>query len=169
LIPSWAKDASMGSRMINARAETVAERPSFKHPLRRQRCVIPADGFYEWKVVPGQRTKVPMYIRLKDGRPFVFAGLWDRWRDADGRAVTTATIITTTANDLMRTIHDRMPVILDVSRYGTWLASADPPVESLLDCLQPYRADEMEAYAVSTRVNKATHDAPDCVEPAVRG
>jgi putative SOS response-associated peptidase YedK len=166
LIPSWAKDPAIGGRMINARAETVHEKPSFKRPLRRQRCMILADGFYEWKAVAGQRAKTPMYIHLRDGRPFAFAGLWDRWRGPDGHPLTTATIITTTANALMETIHDRMPVVLDVSYYDTWLSPDEPPVETLLECLRPYPAEEMDAYAVSTKVNKPSHDAADCVAPA---
>ena len=166
LIPSWAKDPSIGNRMINARGETISEKPSFKRPLRLQRCLILADGFYEWKRVPGQKTKTPMYIRLKSGLPFAFAGLWDRWRDPDGAAVTTGTIITTTPNGLLAEIHNRMPVILAPDRYDLWLAQEEAPAERLLRCLRPYPAEEMEAHAVSPRVNKPVFDDPSCITPA---
>ncbi len=165
LIPSWAKDASIGSRMINARAESVADKPSYRTPLRKRRCLILADGFYEWKKLPKGKGKTPMYVRLRSGRPFAFAGLWDRWRSPDGEDVPSATIITTDANELLADVHDRMPVILAPDAYDLWLSPREPVVEELLGCLKPYPSDEMEMYAVSTMVNKSTADEPACIEP----
>ncbi len=120
LIPSWAKDPAIGSRMINARAETLAEKPSFRAAFRRRRCLVLADGFYEWRQEPGQRSKTPMYIKLKSGEPFAFAGLWENWNSPDGSNVLSCTIITTEPNSLMQSIHNRMPVILskEFSRHG---------------------------------------------------
>src|SRR3712207_4405999 len=121
LIPSWAKDPSIGNRMINARAETLAERPAFRTALRRRRCLVPADGLYEWRKEPDGKTKTPMYVRMKGGRPFAFAGLWDVWHAPDGSALPSCTLVTTAPNGLMATIHDRMPVILPESAYARWL------------------------------------------------
>ncbi len=156
LIPFWAKDPSIGRQMFNARAETITEKNSFKHAFKRRRCLIPADGFYEWKHVPGSRTKQPMYIRMKEGKPFAFAGLWETWSSADGSEIKSATLITTAPNSVVEPIHDRMPVILKAEDYQRWL---DPKVQSpeqiqeLASLLQPYSATEMEAYAISTQVN----------------
>lgn len=165
LVPSWAKDLAVGNRMINARAETLAEKPAFARLLRRHRCLVPADGFYEWRRNPDGKTKTPMYIRMRGGLPFAFAGLWDTWRDARGATVPSCTIITTTPNELMRTIHDRMPVILQESDYQRWLAPTEAPAESLQELLAPYPAGEMEAYAVSKSVNNPRVDTPQNVEP----
>ena len=168
LIPSWAKDPAIGNRMINARAETLAEKPSFRTALRRRRCLIPADGFYEWRKDPGGKTKTPMFIRLKSGRPFAFAGLWDIWHDPGGSAVTSFTIITTTPNELMKTIHDRMPVILPEDHYRQWLAPGEAAAEDLQELLAPYPTDQMSAVAVSRAVNNPGHDARDCIEPTAQ-
>jgi len=165
LVPSWAKDLSVGNRMINARAETLAEKPAFSRLLRRRRCLIPADGFYEWRKNPDGKTKTPMYIRMTGGRPFAFAGLWDTWHDPDGATVPSCTIITTTPNELMRPIHDRMPVILKEADYQRWLAPEETPAESLTKLLEPYPAGEMEAFAVSKAVNSPRVDAPQLIEP----
>ena len=163
LIPSWAKDPAIGNRMINARAETVATKPAFRVALRKRRCLIPADGFYEWQ--PVWRRKQPVYITLKTREPFSFAGLWETWSSPDGQEIKTCTIITTEANGLLRPIHDRMPVILTQEAEAVWL---DPTIQEparLLPLLMPYPADEMEWYPVSTRVNNPAHDKPECPHP----
>lgn len=166
LIPSWAKDPAIGSRLINARAETLHEKPSFKRPLQAQRCIVIADGFYEWRTVPGTRVKTPLYIRLKSGDPFAFAGLWDRWKSPDGAELLTCAIITTLPNDLLRPIHDRMPVILGPDARATWLTPGAVPLPALQACLVPYPASEMTAHEVSTRVNRPSADGPELIQPA---
>jgi putative SOS response-associated peptidase YedK len=165
LVPSWAKDPAMGNRMINARAETVAEKPSFRAAFKRRRCLIPADGYYEWQKV-GKR-KQPYYFRMKDDRPFAFAGLWEQWSGGKGDApepMETCTIITTEANELGRPIHDRMPVIVHPDEYAFWL---DPRVEDrsrLETLLRPYDPGEMMAEPVTTHVNNVRNDDPKCLE-----
>jgi putative SOS response-associated peptidase YedK len=163
LIPRWAKDPSIGNRMINARAETVASKPAFREAFQGRRCLLPADGFYEWKRC-GAR-KQPMYLRMLDGRPFAFAGLWARWRPEGGEPVESCTILTTEPNELVADIHKRMPVILPPQDYGPWLDPETRDPARLSGMLQPYSAEEMIAYPVSTRVNRPEHDDPDCVEP----
>lgn len=162
LVPSWAKDASIGSKMINARAETLAEKPAFRKALERRRCVIPADGFYEWRKNP-DGTKTPIYARLKTGRCFAFAGLWDTRQGPDGKSLTTCTIITTEPNALLSPIHNRMPAILPPEAVQDWLDPRPRPPEEMLAWLKPYPADEMEAYAMSRSVNSATRDGPELV------
>ncbi|MEW6300339.1 MAG: SOS response-associated peptidase [Thermodesulfobacteriota bacterium] len=164
LIPSWAKDASMGDRLINARAETVAEKPSFRRALQKRRCLVLADGFYEWKK-EGKR-KTPMYITLKGREPFGFAGLWETWRAPSGENIHSCTIITTAPNRLLETIHNRMPVILPREQETLWLDRTveDPAV--LTAVLAPYPAEEMEAYAVSPVVNSPANDSPACIAPS---
>ena len=164
LIPSWAKDKAIGNRMINARAEGVAEKPSFRRALRKRRCLVLADGFYEWKKTGP--SKLPYYIRLKSGEPFGFAGVWERWAGPSEETIHSCAIITTTPNALMADIHHRMPVIVPREAEKHWL---DPTVEEpqkVLPLLQPYSADEMEAYAVSTVVNSPRNDTSACIEPA---
>ena len=166
LIPSWAKDPKIGSRMINARAETVAEKPSFRTALRRRRCLVPADGFYEW-----QRTsagKRPMRITMASGEPFAFAGLWDTWRDPQDETVISCTIITTGANDLLRPIHDRMPVILQRDQEDLWLDHDIRDSDILREVLIPYNPGSMKAYEVSTLVNSPANDGPEILNP-IRG
>ncbi len=165
LVPSWAKDPAMGSRMINARAETLAEKPAFRAAFRRRRCLILADGFYEWRQEPGRKTKTPMYIHLKSGRPFAFAGLWESWNSPDGSNILSCTIITTAPNALMETIHNRMPVILPEATYPLWLATGDQDTAKLHNLLLPYPADEMHAYPVSTLVNSPANDLAACIQP----
>ena len=165
LIPSWAKDPSIGNRMINARAETLTEKPSFRTAFRRRRCLIPADGFYEWKQETGGKSKTPMYIRLKSGKPFALAGLWERWDSKDGSTILSCTIITTQPNELMQTIHNRMPVILPPQTYTQWLDPGEPNLADLSGLLQPYPAEEMTAYPVSRLVNSPANDLPACIEP----
>lgn len=166
LVPSWAKDPDIGNRMINARAETLAEKPSFKSSLKRKRCLILADGFYEWKQIPGQKTKLPMYIRLKSGQPFAFAGLWDEWHAPDGSQVLSCTIITTEPNSMMQAIHNRMPVILPPEAYTTWLAQGDQKPEALIGLLQPYPTEKMTVYPVSILVNSPNNDSPELIRAA---
>ena len=161
LIPHWAKDPKIGARMINARAETVAEKPAFRDALRRRRCLVLADGFYEWQRLGG--AKRPMRTVMRSGEPFAFAGLWAVWRDPDGNRIPSCTIITTAANDLLRPIHDRMPVILPRDTEELWLdGSVDDP-GALTSVLTPYSDDAMEVYEVSTLVNSAANDGPEVI------
>ena len=166
LIPSWSKDPSIGNRMINARAETLAEKPAFRSAYKYHRCLIFADGFFEWQARPGLKSKVPHFIRLKLGAPFAFAGLWEHWQSADGSEVRSATIITTEPNELMASIHNRMPVILKPDTYAQWLDSAPQSPNRLNNLLVPYPSGEMEAYPVSTLVNSPGNDRAECVLPA---
>lgn len=165
LIPSWAKDPAMGSRLINARAETLAEKPAFRAAFRRRRCLIPADGFYEWKAEAGNKGKIPMYVHLRERRPFALAGLWEIWTSPDGSEVRTCAIITTRPNALMQSIHDRMPVILPPAAYEQWLDPGEQRPERLAPLLIPYPAEEMVAYPVSRLVNSPQNDSPACIEP----
>ena len=166
LIPFWAKDPQIGQRMINARAETLADKPSFKNAYRRRRCLILADGFYEWRKEPGSRTKTPMYIQLASGQPFAFAGLWESWSSKQKeKTILSCTIITTTPNELLAQIHNRMPVILPPETYGQWLAPAERGLDELKGLLKAYPAAEMRAYQVSTVVNSPRNDSPECIAP----
>ncbi len=160
LVPFWAREVKTGYRMINARAETVAQKPAFRAAYRRRRCLVPADGFYEWR--SGPRGKQPCHITLADGAPFAIAGLWERW-EGDG-TLESCTLIVTAANALVEPIHDRMPVILDPADYGAWLDPAtEPGVLGAL--LRPYPPQGMCAHPVSTRVNNPRNDDPACLEP----
>jgi putative SOS response-associated peptidase YedK len=149
--------------MINARAESLAQKPAFRAALRRRRCLIAADGFYEWQGIG--RSRQPYYIRFRDDRPFAFAGLWESWEGPDHTAIDSCTIITTAAGELIRPIHDRMPVILPPEAYDVWLDPAVENFEKITALLVPFSSREMEVYPVNTLVNKASHDGPDCVEP----
>ncbi len=162
LVPPWAKESSIGNRLINARAETAASKPAFKNAFRRRRCLIPADGFYEWRKVAGKR--LPYLLALRDGRPFAFAGLWERWPGGE-EPIESCTVLTTDANDLVRPLHDRMPVILDPADYATWLDPAVSDAARLVPLLRPYPADRMTSWPVATRVNRPDNDDPSCVEP----
>jgi len=163
LIPSWAKDPSIGSRLINARAETLAEKPSFRGGYKYKRCLIFADGFYEWKAQPGTKFKIPHFIHLKSGLPFTFAGLWDAWQAPDGSLVKSCAIITTEPNELMAALHNRMPVILPPSVYEQWLDPAPQKPETLQGLLTQYPTDEMTAHPVSTLVNRPANDRAELV------
>lgn len=166
LIPAWAKDPKIGNRMINARAETLAEKPSFKNAYKRRRCLVLADGFYEWRQRPGARTKTPMYIRLASGEPFAFAGLWEAWQSKEtNETVLSCTIITGVPNELIAPIHNRMAVILPRQAYEPWLDPAERNPDQLNGFLKPYPAEEMIAYEVSTLVNSPANDSPQCIEP----
>jgi len=162
LIPSWAKDAKIGARMINARGETVASKPSFRNAVRTRRCLVAADGFYEWQRLGD--GKQPHHIRFSDRRPFAFAGLWERWRDGRDQSVDSCTIITTRANDVVAPIHDRMPVILHRDRFTEWLEPRQLPTDRLESLLVPYPPDQMEAVAVGTHVNNPRNEDPKCIE-----
>ena len=162
LIPPWADDPGIGSRMINARSETAPGKPSFRRAFRERRCLIPADGFYEWQRTNG--AKQPYYIHMEDGRPFAFAGLWESWSKGEGE-IRTCTILTTGANALVGEVHDRMPVILAHDAYDVWLDPASERDE-LTGLLAPYPEDEMETYPVSRFVNSPSNNDPRCIEPA---
>ena len=166
LIPSWAKDPKIGNRMINARSETLAEKPSFRSAYRRRRCLILADGYYEWQKIPGDRLKQPVYIRLKSQKPFALAGLWETWQpEGMDEPLRSCTIITCPPNDLLEEIHHRMPVILPQATYAEWLASDEQSADALQPLLIPYSDEEMEAYPVSRLVNRPTNDSPECIAP----
>ena len=154
LIPFWAKDAKAGYKMINARAETIAEKPAFREPLLSRRCLIPADGFYEWSKF--SKGKSPFCFTLADDSVFAFAGIWDRWKNPERELVETCSIITTSANALLSDIHDRMPVILKGEDHDRWLDPGFKQVDDILDLLKPYQADSMRRYRVSSRVNSVT-------------
>jgi putative SOS response-associated peptidase YedK len=163
LVPSWAKDPSIGDRMINARAETVAEKPSFRRALQKRRCLVLSDGFYEWR--KEGKKKTPLFIALKSQEPFGFAGLWETWKSSTGEVMHSCTIITTTPNTLMESIHNRMPVILPRAAEEAWLDRTVEDPQSLLRLLAPYPAEEMVAYPVSQLVNSPRNDTPACIEP----
>ena len=165
LIPSWAKDAGMGAKLINARAETVAEKPSFRSAFKHRRCLVLADGFYEWQRQEGKSKKQPFYFRLEDGQPFGFAGLWEKWRSPANEEIISCTILTTAANELLQPIHDRMPVILEPKDYDLWLDSQVQTPQTLQQLLRPYPAPAMIAYPVSTLVNNSRHNSPECIIP----
>ena len=162
LIPFWAKEANVGYKMINARAETIAEKPAFREALKSRRCLIPADGFYEWAKT--SRAKAPYCFMISDDSVFAFAGIWDRWKNSEKELVETCSIITTSANALLFGIHDRMPVILERENYDVWLDPGFSRTEQLVDLLKPYRADLMRRYRVSPRVNSVQNDDPACAE-----
>ena len=163
LLPFWAKDASIASRMINARGETLAEKPSFRGAYKYRRCLIFADGFYEWQKIAGQKEKVPHYIFMKSRQIFAFAGLWEDWESPDGSRVKTCTIITTEPNELVSPIHKRMPVILPKNAYSQWLSKYSKV--NLDHLLRPYPAENMDAHPVSTLVNSSANDLAECVVP----
>jgi putative SOS response-associated peptidase YedK len=164
LVPAWAKDPAIGNRLINARAETAAGKTAFGAAMRRRRCLIVADGFYEWR--PTGRSKQPYYVRLRDDRPFGIAGLWEAWEGAGHSTLESCALLTTAANDLVRPIHDRMPAIIAATDYQPWL---DPLLEDprlLLPLLRPYPSAEMTAHPVGTLVNSPRNEDPHCIEPS---
>jgi putative SOS response-associated peptidase YedK len=165
LIPMWAKDPAIGNRLINARGETLEEKPAFRGSLKYKRCLILADGFYEWKSVPGRKTKTPFFIHMKDRKPFAFAGLWDSWNSPDGSLIKSCTIITTEPNELMAIIHNRMPAILHPRDYAKWLDPSPQTPDQLKPLIKSFPADVMDAYPVSPLVNKPSNDAPELVVP----
>jgi len=163
LIPSWAKDPSIGNRLINARGETVAEKPSFKAAFKKRRCLIVANGFYEWQ--KRGKMKIPVYVRLKSDKPFGFAGLYEKWIPPDEQELCTCTIITTEANALLQPIHNRMPVIVPKEQEDVWLDTDISDTTHVLSMLKPYAHNEMVVYEVSTLVNSPQHNSPDCITP----
>jgi putative SOS response-associated peptidase YedK len=167
LIPSWAKDPEIGSRMINARSETLSEKPSFRSAFARRRCLVLADGFYEWDKISARKgAKTPYHIHLKDRKLMTFAGLWEVWQPKEGEPVYSCTIITCPANELVGKLHDRMPVILSPEDRWAWVGASANAGE-LQALLAPYPAAEMALTPVSTRVNSPAYDAPDCIAPLV--
>jgi putative SOS response-associated peptidase YedK len=165
LIPSWAKDISMGARMINARSETVAEKPSFRAAFKYRRCLVPADGFYEWKSISG-KSKQPYLIHLPDHEPFAIAGLWEHWEGPDGSVIESCTLLTTDANEAVRPLHNRMPVILAQDDYEEWLDPEAQDTDNLRHLLRPFPAESIQAYAVTTHVNNPRNEDAGCIEPA---
>jgi len=164
LVPGWARDPKLGSRMINARSETVAEKPAFRAAFRRRRCLVPADGFYEW-AAGARGRKQPHHLRRADAAPFAFAGLWERWRRGDEPALESCTLLTTEANATLAPIHDRMPVILPPSSWSLWLDPALCEPEALLPLLVPEPPGRLEAHPVGLRVNRPEHDDAGCLTP----
>ena len=161
LIPSWAKESSIGLKTINAMAETAAEKPAFRDAMKLRRCLIPADGFYEWKRL-GPKEKQPYNFGMADDSPFAFAGLWERWRDHDDHTIETCTILTTKPNWLIADVHDRMPVMLTAEDYDLWLDPGITNPKRVADCLRAFDAALMKKYPVSARVNRSENDNPDC-------
>lgn len=163
LIPSWAKDMSGAASMVNARSETAATKPAFRDALKSCRCLVPADGFYEWQRTG--KTKQPFCFEVRDGELFAFAGLWERWKDPSGTWIKSFSILTTTANAVTSTVHDRMPVILDPSNYELWLDPGMTNVDAVCDLLKPYDPRLMRFYPVSARVNSVANDDEECSAP----
>jgi len=163
LIPHWAKEKSIGERLINARAETLVEKPAFRQAFKQRRCLILADGFFEWQRQDGKIPKVPMFFQLKNGNPFTFAGLWDSWLETPETELHSCTIITCAPNELVGKIHNRMPAILDKEHCWQWLEQNDPL--QLLALLKPYPAEKMQAYAVGRQVNNPQGDSPEVIQP----
>lgn len=165
LIPFWAKEKSIGQRMINARAETLQEKPAFRQAFKQRRCLILADGFFEWQRKDAKSPKVPMYFQLKDGKPFAFAGLWETWRENPDAELQSCTIITCAPNELVGQIHNRMPVILDKEICWHWLTGQN--LQDLQKMLMPYPANKMQAHSVGRQVNNPCEDNPDIIKPLV--
>lgn len=166
LIPHWADSPAIASKLINARSETLADKPAFRDAFRRRRCLVPADGFFEWTRKPGEKKKVPVWYHRADRRPFAFAGLWERWRSGPDVAwTTTFTIVTGEPNPLVRPLHDRMPIILGPEDYRRWLHPDPLPPEMLADLFAVPSAEGFELTEVSTRVNNVVHDDPSCLQP----
>ncbi len=163
LIPHWADDEKIGNRMINARAETIDKKPAFREPFQNHRCLVMADGFYEWQ--KGDAGKRPYYITRKDGAPFAFAGLWDHWSSPDAEGIKSCTIITTDANELIAPLHNRMPVIISTQDYGIWLDTDIADTGRLKHMLGPYPSEELKAYPVGKTVNSPAHETPKCIDP----
>ena len=161
LIPSWAKDEKTGLKAINAMSETASDKPTFRDAMRHRRCLVAADGFYEWKKV-GTKEKQPYCFAMIDDSTFAFAGLWERWRNPAGEFVETCTILTTKPNSLVSDVHDRMPVILKPDDYELWLDPGCADVAAIADCLKPFDPRSMKKYPVSTRVNRADNDDAEC-------
>ena len=165
LIPSWAKDAGIGARTINARADTVHEKPAFRAAFQSRRCLIPTEGFFEWKAGAG-KSKTPYFVERSDGEPMIFAGLWERWVDPEGEVVETCTIITTEAAEILRPLHDRMPVILEEANFNFWLSRANKDLDALRTLLKPFPSDRLTMHPVSTLVNSPRNEGPEVIARA---
>jgi putative SOS response-associated peptidase YedK len=163
LVPHWAKDPSIGNRMINARCETVHEKPAFRQAIRARRCIVPASGFFEWAASPAGKS--PHYVTMQDGSPLAFAGIWDSWKTPEGEILETCAILTTTANSLMAPLHDRMPVLLHLSEFDLWLDRSMNNPEKLQRLYQSYPAELLQEREVSSMVNNPTHDTPENITP----
>jgi putative SOS response-associated peptidase YedK len=163
LVPSWAKNMSGAARMINARSETAATTPAFRDAMKSRRCLVPADGFYEWQRIG--KAKQPYCFEIVDGKLFAFAGLWDRWKDPSGNWIKSCSILTTTPNSVTSAVHDRMPVILDPNSYDLWLDPAMTNMDAASDLLKPYDARLMRCYPVNPRVNNVANDDAECSAP----
>ena len=164
LVPFWAKDKTIGNRMINARAETIATKPSFRKSFKKRRCIILSDGFFEWK--QENKSKTPYFIRMKNGEPFVFAGLWDNWtNEQTGETLISSTIITTDANTFMSDIHNRMPAILEHDLYRIWLNPLPEAANNLMKCIKPFPHDELAAVEISRLVNSPKNDSAEIIKP----
>lgn len=166
LVPHWAKDPSIGSRMINARAESVADKPAFRDAFARRRCIVPATGYYEWQAVAGSRRKQPMWIHPPDGGVLLLAGIWDRWRAPDGAVLDSFAIVTMDASEAVREIHDRMPLALDGHGRDAWLGASAPDADTMRELLERSSDAPLTSHAVDPRMNKPEHDDPTCIEPA---
>jgi putative SOS response-associated peptidase YedK len=167
LIPPFADDASIGFKMINARSETLSEKPSFKKPFQRKRCLIPANGFFEWKKIQGSDRKLPFYIRLIHQELFAFAGLFERWEDKNGESVFSYTIITTEANSLLQPLHERMPVIVNPESYAYWLDPMNEDRSGLQNLLSPFPTEDMSVFRISPEVNKTSNNHKGLIEPII--
>lgn len=169
LIPSWARDASIGYKLINARSETVADKPAFRSAFRHRRCLVPADGFFEWAALPAvsaaRPRKQPWHFQLRQPGPFAMAALWERWQDPQGQSIDSCTLLTTRANAEVAAIHHRMPVILAPESYAPWLEHGNRDLDLLQSLLRPLPDGQLSAYAVSSRVNSAANDDPQCIAP----
>lgn len=163
LVPFWAKDKSIGHRLINARSETAASKPAFRAAMRYRRCLLPANGFYEWKKTP--KGKQPMYIQVKHGELFALGGLWESWESEEGEVIDSAVILTTRPNERVREIHDRMPVIIPADGYERWLDPEIQKFDQVSDLLEPFPAETMTVCPVSKKVNRPDFDLPECIEP----
>jgi putative SOS response-associated peptidase YedK len=165
LVPFWSKDPSIGYKMINARVETASEKPAFREAFKKRRCLIPATGFYEWAKGKSEKDKQPMYIHMRNDALFAFAGLWETWKDENGVPMQSCTILTGEPNELLENFHHRMAIILHPSDYKLWLSPEEMTPAELMPLLQPFPADEMEAYEVSKIVNSPANDVPECILP----
>jgi putative SOS response-associated peptidase YedK len=164
LIPSWVKDPKTFSLLINARGDSVIDKPAFRAAMRRRRCLIPADGFYEWKETGGRKR--PYFVHLRQGGPFAFAGLWETWTGPNGEEMDTAAVVTTSANRTLAAIHDRMPVVVPPEAFDLWLDSAKVDAQTAAALIAPAREDLFEAYEISTAVNRVANDSPELIQPA---
>lgn len=164
LIPFWSKDPSIGVKMINSRSETINEKPAFRDPFKKRRCLIPTDGFYEWQKQK-DGGKQPYFIHMNDKKPFAFGGIWDTWKNPEGNNIETFSILTTKPNELLKPIHDRMPVIIEPKQFDNWLNPEIQEPAELIPLLEPFKATKMEAYPISTYINSPKNNSEQCIRP----